>query len=31
MHDAEAAARAISARRGPSQARIGDLDERPVS
>jgi membrane dipeptidase len=31
MHDAEAAARAISARRGPSQARIGDLDERPAT
>jgi membrane dipeptidase len=31
MHEAEAAARAISARRGPSQARIDDLDETPAS
>jgi len=27
MHQAEAAATAIAARRGPSQARIEDLDE----
>jgi membrane dipeptidase len=31
MREAEAAARAISARRGPSQARIGDLEETSAS
>ena len=31
MHEAEAAARVISARRSPSQARIDDLDETPAS